>query len=559
MKRQRNTKKALLTSVLSLVLCLSMLIGTTFAWFTDSVTSANNIIKSGNLDVELYYQVEGQNDWSKVGENTNVFMENALWEPGHTEVVKFKVVNEGSLAFKYQLGVNIASETGSVNVKGDSFELSDFIKFGIVEGAQTYTRDQAIAAVDATANTLKSAYNSSITKLLPKTDSNSDNEDIVTMVVYMPTSVGNDANYAKDAAKPTINLGINLFATQVENERDSFDNQYDVNAPIAWTGKTDVEWYLANPTASEFELSTAEEVAGLAAIVNGTAEGVAQDNFSGQTIKLASDIDLGNLNWTTIGRNHDDEGNDPFSGTFDGQGYTVYNLNISIEDNKRDSVGFIGSAKNAKIKGLTIKNVNINADYFVGAIVGKLSSGEIYDCHVKGDINIVARRNYAAGIVGDGYYKMEKCSVTANEMGNITSKAVAGGLCGRINEGANYIKNCTVENLDIQSGQQIAAITGFVHYGNTISGCYVENVQLTLTATGAMKPAIGLASGLWYYKDSKLITISDNTFKNITINALNNVTGTTNILYGWEWADNLTGIVETNNTMENIANNLNYQ
>ena len=61
MKKQ-NTKRALLLSALSLLLCVCMLVGSTFAWFTDSVTSANNIIKSGNLDVELYYQTEGQSD-----------------------------------------------------------------------------------------------------------------------------------------------------------------------------------------------------------------------------------------------------------------------------------------------------------------------------------------------------------------------------------------------------------------------------------------------------------------------------------------------------------------
>ena len=155
MTNRKTTRRALVMSILSLLLCLSMLIGTTFAWFTDSVTSANNIIKSGNLDVELYYQVEGQSDWTKVTASTSVFMENALWEPGHTEVVKLKVVNEGTLALKYTLGVNIASETGSVNKEGKSFLLSDYIKFGVVEGEQNYNREQAVAAVDATATALK--------------------------------------------------------------------------------------------------------------------------------------------------------------------------------------------------------------------------------------------------------------------------------------------------------------------------------------------------------------------------------------------------------------------
>ena len=229
MAKRRSTKHALLTSALSLFLCFAMLLGTTFAWFTDSVSSTNNIIKSGNLDVELYYQTEGQTDWTKVTDQTNVFKENTLWEPGHTEVVKLKVVNEGSLALKYQLGVNVASEVGSVNVNDEAFKLSDFIKFGIVDGAQTYTRDQAIAAVDTTATALKTAYNSDVTSLEAKNDTDSD-EKIVTMVVYMPTTVGNEANAKNGAAVPTINLGINLLATQTAFEGDSFNNQYDKDA-----------------------------------------------------------------------------------------------------------------------------------------------------------------------------------------------------------------------------------------------------------------------------------------------------------------------------------------
>ena len=246
MTKKYSTKKALVASLLSLVLCFSMLIGTTFAWFTDSVTSANNIIMSGNLDVELYYQLEGETTWTKVTETTNVFKEDTLWEPGHTEVVKLKVVNEGSLALKYNLGVNVASEVGSVNVNDVEFKLSDFIKFGIVDGAQSYTRDQAIAAAEAAgATALKTAYNSSTTALDAKNDTDSD-EKIVTMVVYMPTTVGNEANPAKGAATPTINLGINLFATQQTAESDSFDNQYDAGAEVVIASGTsnDISWTL---------------------------------------------------------------------------------------------------------------------------------------------------------------------------------------------------------------------------------------------------------------------------------------------------------------------------
>lgn len=253
MKTKNQTKKALLMSAMSLLLCFSMLIGTTFAWFTDSVSSANNIIVAGNLDVELYYQLEDETTWTKVTETTNVFKEDTLWEPGHTEVVKLKVVNEGSLALKYNLGVNVASEVGSVNMTGKNFLLSEFIKFAVIDGANTYTRDEAIAAAEAAgATALKTAYNSGTTQLLVDDAATTDvkeNEKIVTMVVYMPTTVGNEANPAKGAATPTINLGINLFATQIAYEEDSYDNQYDADAITIVKTATEAQAALDNATA----------------------------------------------------------------------------------------------------------------------------------------------------------------------------------------------------------------------------------------------------------------------------------------------------------------------
>ncbi|MBO5953164.1 MAG: hypothetical protein J6Q53_03470 [Oscillospiraceae bacterium] len=64
MKRKNTTRSALFTSIMSLLLCVSMLLGTTYAWFTDSVVSGNNVIAAGNLDIELY------NDGNKVNQST---------------------------------------------------------------------------------------------------------------------------------------------------------------------------------------------------------------------------------------------------------------------------------------------------------------------------------------------------------------------------------------------------------------------------------------------------------------------------------------------------------
>ena len=105
----KNTKRALLTSVLAMVVCLAMLVGSTFAWFTDTATTGVNKIQAGNLDIELSYKNNSTGgEFKKADKNTSVFNDDALWEPGHVEYVVLKIRNAGSLALKYKLGINIA-------------------------------------------------------------------------------------------------------------------------------------------------------------------------------------------------------------------------------------------------------------------------------------------------------------------------------------------------------------------------------------------------------------------------------------------------------------------
>ena len=221
-----HTKKSLFLSAISLLLCVSMLVGTTFAWFTDSVTSSNNLIASGNLDVELeWYTPDGQ--WTPVNSATQVFPEDALWEPGHTQVVYLRISNQGALALAYRLGVNIVSETGSVNQLGENFRLSEYIEYGVIEGVSTQYADRqaAIAAVTEPKLICEGFQK-------PGTLAAGAAHDYVAMVVYMPETVGNAANAATDAAVPTIKLGIQLVATQASAESDAFGSDYDQGAEL---------------------------------------------------------------------------------------------------------------------------------------------------------------------------------------------------------------------------------------------------------------------------------------------------------------------------------------
>ena len=83
MTNMKATKRALVSSVLALFLCFAMLLGTTYAWFTDEVSSANNIIQTGTLDIEMWYGDSADN-MTVVDENTPAIFNYKHWEPGYT-------------------------------------------------------------------------------------------------------------------------------------------------------------------------------------------------------------------------------------------------------------------------------------------------------------------------------------------------------------------------------------------------------------------------------------------------------------------------------------------
>lgn len=461
--KTRSTKKALLCSLLSLVVCISMLVGSTFAWFTDSVSSLNNIIKSGNLDVELEYSTDMSN-WTAVTSDTKLFDEKALWEPGYTQVVYLKVSNKGSLALKYSLGVNVYEETPGVNQEGDSFKLSDYIYYGVEEDvtAKYADRAAAVAAVKDGSEKLSVAYTKAGSLLAKAESAQEYPSDVVAMVVYMPETVGNVANH-NGTDVPVIKLGVNLVATQYTYESDSFGTDYDALAEFvpAWdgtVGKVPAE------TDGKITISTAAELAAFAQSVNdGTS-------YSGKKVFLANDINLGDNEWTPIGSC---DSAAYFQGTFDGQGNTVYNMTVDNSDDayKFSTSGFFGwiDAASATIKNLKFANANVKGSHWVGSVAGYMT-GTVENCEVTDS------------------------TVIGNYVNDDADGDKVGGLVGCLNTGST-LKNNTVANCTIGGNRDIGGLVGSVATGDTVTNNTVSDTTITYITEKTYASAGEIVSG----------------------------------------------------------------
>ena len=215
-----SSKRALLLSLLSMVICVSMLIGSTFAWITDSATANVNEIKSGNLDIVLEKQ-NADGTWSEVSENTALdFLRkgtdgklaedaNIFWEPGCTfELPMLRIRNNGNLALKYQVVISGAT--------GDTM-LLDVIKFKAYVGNDT----------EGTAVNVNDGKPVAEGMLVPaeKADETNKSEQTIKISAHMDETANNDYKNLK-----VTGITITVVATQTAYEYDSNGNTYDNNA-----------------------------------------------------------------------------------------------------------------------------------------------------------------------------------------------------------------------------------------------------------------------------------------------------------------------------------------
>lgn len=214
MPKKHSTKRALLASVLSLLLCVSMLIGTTFAWFTDSVTSNGNKIQSGTLNIDMSVKENGT--YKSVKTNSDAIFDYTLWEPGYTVWKNIKVSTTGNLALKYEMNIVLNGERSILADVIDVYYAASEIDKPADRSLTGLTRLGTISEV------LNGATGALISDtLIPGTNT----EDYATIVLKMQESANNDYQ-----GKTIGEFDINLVATQYTYEEDSFDEKYDEDA-----------------------------------------------------------------------------------------------------------------------------------------------------------------------------------------------------------------------------------------------------------------------------------------------------------------------------------------
>ena len=403
MNNKRATKRALLTSVMALVMCVVMLVGTTFAWFTDTASTGVNKIVSGNLKVDIIgansdSHIEKLN-FTKTATTDAEAGAEILWEPGCRYLTEgFRIANKGNLALKWKAQVN----KGTTVANEGNFDLLDVIDFYLVTKAANGTETET--ALDEFTGNLK------------KTETS----DVYYIKGVMQTTAGNDYQ-----GLTLDGISITVIATQDTVENDSFDNQYDKDAPL------------------DFEpVATADELKAAAA--------------AGKNVQLTQDVTL--MDAVTFNK----------AVTIDLNGKTLIS---SLNSNGYSLV----TKANATIVNGTYKGT--------GTARGIGAYGNLKMSHVTVD---VAGQVGVACSTSDSQYTIEDstikggyalCNFSNNATINISNSTLEGKNTGFYHNGSNSGLNLTVTGTKINAGNN----------GTDATGVYISGSTATRDADGYQK------------------------------------------------------------------------
>lgn len=213
-RKKSYTKIALTLSICLLVIWGLLGTGTTIAWFTDTSIVRQNTFLIGELDLEVSHKLE-DNSYEIVDSNTKIFDDEALYEPGYVQVVYLKVENKGNAPFEYKLAVDVNDVTVGESVLGNDIYLPNYLKYGVLFGADEAQLTRETAKVIAENEFLGETLNYPLNIYSEKDNVVVPPEGVryIALIVRMPEAIGNAANY-RGSTVPRVDLGITVTASQ---------------------------------------------------------------------------------------------------------------------------------------------------------------------------------------------------------------------------------------------------------------------------------------------------------------------------------------------------------
>ncbi len=208
-KKKQYKKIALALSLCILVIWGILGTGASLAWFTDTSEEVVNIFHFAEFDLEVSHRLD-DGTWESIDGKTDIFEDNALYEPGYVQVVYLKVENKGDVAFDFHTAVSVINSSTAKNKFGQEFWLHEYLKFGIAyadseSGMEELvsTREKAVAIA-----TMKlQNYDTDVASL------EAGDTVYMALVVRMPKEIGNEANY-QGTTIPKVDLGLIVKAEQ---------------------------------------------------------------------------------------------------------------------------------------------------------------------------------------------------------------------------------------------------------------------------------------------------------------------------------------------------------
>lgn len=211
MEMRRGTKIALISSVVSVFLCFAMLLGTTFAWFTDAAESKYNKVVTASLDVDLEFFNTQSNNWESIKESKSPIFNYLKWEPGYTEFKVLKVENEGDLALTWDAKFVTTEE---ISILADVIDV--YVCVSNTELTIPTNRDMTGYTKVGTLREFLNSTNATAEGTLLETEA-----AYLGIALQMRTSAGNEFK------RLSVTFDIQIHATQVNYEEDSVGDDYD--------------------------------------------------------------------------------------------------------------------------------------------------------------------------------------------------------------------------------------------------------------------------------------------------------------------------------------------